>query len=81
MLKGGPLKLNAVHRTHGHTQLTARAFGLDDRVHALVSAKYGIGWTSLKAQRAANAPVFIDECHSPGRLQAKLGIESGGAET
>ena len=42
-------KRNAIDRANRDAKLATRAFGFDDRVHGLVAAHNGIGWTRLKA--------------------------------
>ena len=61
---------DAVHWTHRNAQLASGAPRLNHRVHHLVAAKNGVGWTGVQTQRAADAPSLVNHCHGAGAFVA-----------
>lgn len=47
----------------------------NDSVHALVGTQNGIGWAGLDAERAANAPGFVNDGQRARRIYAVLGAQ------
>src|SRR6218665_1694495 len=71
----GGVQRDAVHGAHGQAQFTPGAVAFDDGVHHLAGADDGVGGADLQAQRAADAPVLIDECHRARPLAPMPGIQ------
>ena len=68
-------KLNAINGADWNAQLTARAMWLDDGVHQLVAADDGVCGAGFYAQRAANAPVFINKSDAARAFDAVFRVE------
>ena len=61
---------NAVDRANRHAQRTTGAVRGNHGMHELVGTQNGVGRAGIDAQRAANAPVFVDARQSARRLAA-----------
>ena len=59
-LAGHVFKTDAVYRANRNAQLATGAIFLDDGVHHLVTTQDGIRRADREAQRAAYAPLFIN---------------------
>ena len=66
---------DAVHRADRDAQLATGAARLDDGVHELVAADDRIGWTHRHAQRATDAPGFVDHGDGARRFGAVVGVQ------
>lgn len=69
-LAGDGLHADAIDRADGNAQLAAGAGGLQHGVHALVGADDGIDGAGFETQRAANAPLLVDDGHGAGGFLA-----------
>ena len=66
---------NAVDWTNRNTQLAACAISFYDGMHAFIAAHNGIGRAGIYAQRATNAPVFVNDCKSARCFYAVVWVE------
>ena len=80
-LTGDIFQRNAIHRARRHAQFTPCAIRLDNRVHQLVGAQYGVGGTGLDAERTADAPGLVDHRNRSGAFQPIGRVQGGDALT
>ena len=66
---------NAVDWAHRDAQLTARAPRLDDGMHAFVGPDDGVGGAGVQTERAADAPLFVNDGHGHGAIHSMLGAQ------
>ena len=71
----GNFEMDAINRANRNAELTTSAFLFDDGVHPFVCAHDGIGGAGVDAQRATDAPLFIDPGHMPGPFLASDWIQ------
>ena len=77
LLTGDRHHRDAVHRAGRHAQFAAGALIVDHRVHALGGADDAVHWAGLDAQRAADAPGFVDDGQGHAGLRARNWLSSG----
>ena len=63
MAPGDIFQADAINRAYRNAQLAPGTPGFNHRVHHLVAAHDGVYRTGLDAQRAANAPGFVNDGH------------------
>ena len=66
---------DAVNRTGRNAELATGAVSLQNGMHQLVAAHDRIDRTCLEAQRATDAPGFVDDGHRTRRFSAVVQIE------
>ena len=66
---------NAIDRAHGQAQIATCASRFNHGMHHFVAAQNGIGGANFEAQRATNAPRFIDHGHRHGHLDAVFRVQ------
>ncbi len=68
-------QFDAINRTNRDAQFTARAVLCHHGVHAFAGTHNSIHRACIQAQRATNAPVFINGGQSAGCFNAKFAVE------